>query len=764
MSGERLMPEPGPAETEGTTRVPPIDTSGIGARAGEAHPPIIPLGVRRAIEQQYGTGLSEDEMRGILRAHERQAEAQAEEGEGERRMTRKKLEPDEYYVYINNPQLGYEIGVPWKKTREAQEKHIKEVLGRIEISKSDITQQMQVDYQNALSVLEVLEVQNGGKNPVTKEDLTPDQIKEQQSWAKKMRFEMKARIDFHKAFLAYESGGSVKEVADAMSKIPSAWLDIIFEFQEKIPGTEETFNPFVEAIQYYEDHGHEFARNNIAKGRERFGDKVQKYLTDFVARKSLGIDPNTDIESLPDEIKGNYKTFIKDKEKEYAWAQNMAERLFRSTGRAIMYDYLVVNKDGKDKNGDPAEERMVDIHYKPLNNENVEWAGGRDTCDYPMSKILRFRENLATSSESKLMRPHLELMDGVDIFGGDFWSRTVRGSNVKNGSGVLVTYRLPREAFEVKVAKKVEELINQDGVARGDAEGIARRLLLKKYFPVDRPVSTDPRANEYYKADVYADRDDVDNTGEMVGRIDFRQMERKKTKNGDLEAGVEFSGIEFEENSGDSPWGIWTVRRLGGAEEAKKGLTENSASFLLNPNFESLSKLISTFDATKDNAWKVKEQLLKNFIKYARGKDIEGTGKPRLSEDEILAGVNKLTGLTDPNAPQFVQMPERQAILKNYFNIEISPEETERIKQEAMELARLEVLNKYAGLNKSKEEIDAEIKNNAEKRINKMTNAALNNQIENRTDTNLAKSFGGNLVLGFLEKSLKQVLAELGVK
>lgn len=624
------------------------------------------------------------------------------------------------YEWIHSQQLG-EVPVKWRKERQEAEKDIKTLLGRIEIAKSSITEQMQVDVAQAKSVLEVLEVREKDKDE-SGNALSPQQIKEQQDWAKKMRLEIRVRIDFHQAFFAYENKGSVKDVCEAVSSIPSAWMDVIFELKEKIPSGEiregrDTFNPFIEAMQYYEDHGHEFARHNIATGRVEFGKKV--------------------MEDLEKRFGGNAK--------DYEWAQNMAERMFRTTGRAIMYDYLVINK-GK------ANERMVDINYKPQGSEKIEWAGGRDGCDYPMSKILRFRENLATSSEGNMMRPHLELMDGVDIFGGDFWSRTVRGSNVKNGSGALWTYRVKREDFVGKVEAKTRDLMEKDGKTREEAEEIARKL----YFAIDKPDPADQRANEYYEADIYTDREHADNEGEMVGRINFRQMERIKGEDGKLK-----SGIEFEENSGDSPWGIWIVRRLGGAEEAKKGLTENASSFLLNPNFESLSKLMSTFDATKENHWAVKEQLLKNFIKFARSKDIEGTGRPRLSEDEILAGVNKLTGLTDPNAPQFVQMSERMGILSEYFNIKIPDSEIEKIREQAMGQAIKELDQEVAKGLKTREAANKEIAGRAELISNRMINGKLNGKIEGRVNRKFAGSFAGNFILGTFKEVLKQAFPDL---
>lgn len=708
MPGERLMADGtigGGTESERGAGAPrAVDTPGVGSgRAG------IPPTDREVLERYLGP-LPDDEALHRVGRETGQPDNSINEEDG-RRMSRRKLEPNHHYEYINNPQLGYEIGVPWPNSREDQEKHVKEILGRIEISKSSITEQMKVDYQQALSVLEVLEIKNSGKNPVTKEDLKHDQIKEQQAWAKKMRLEMRVRLDLHNAFFAYENGGSVKEVAEAISKIPSAWMDVIFELKEDIPGTKESFNPFVEALQYYEDHGHEFARHNVATGRVEFGKKVMADL-----ERRFG---------------GNAKN--------YEWAQNMAERLFRSTGRAIMYDYLVINKGGKDKYGNKAEEREENIYYKPLKNESVEWAGGRDGCDYPMSKILRFRENLATSSEGNLMRPHIELLDGVDIYSSDYW-RIISDKNIKNGISPVKTMKITQEALDKKITAetvKREELVRKGEITREQADKEIRKIR-DGYFVVRAPDLTsisDPneriRQKEYFDADIYSDRESADNEGEKVEKIDFRQMARKRNDKGEL-----VSGIDFEETMGDSPWGIWTVRRLAGPEEAKKALTGDPSCFLLNPNFESLGKLINTFDYSKDNAWKVKEQLLRNFIKYARSEKIERTGKEKYTEEEILAGVNKLTGLTENNGVQFVQLPERSNILKTFFNIELSPKEEKEIE------------GKYSDSKKIEEE------------KSKKLDGMINRKIERK----YGKTFLLWFLWGVLKGSWKTLLGELGIK
>lgn len=772
MSGERLMPD-GTAGPEITTGAPPIETS-------LAIPP-------KTLKEELGLDFDPTEEAEIVRDYRRKRELQdALEREGlekararEREYARSGIsrkekqaqmaerfgypaeaKKDFKYEWIHSQQLG-EIPVEWPKTQDIAEKHIKDVLGRIEIAQASITQQMQVDYQNAQSVLEVLEVRESDEdeNGIA---FTQKQIENQQKWAAKMRLEMKARYELHQAFFKYENGSSIKNVQEAMMGLDSGWMDVIFGLEEKIPETGEVFNPFVKALQYYEDHGHEFARHNIRGLRTVFGEKVQVHILDFVARKSLGIDP--DKKELTQDEQVKIAKFIQGKEKTYQWAQNMAERLFRSTGRAIMYDYLVINKD-------KPNERMVTLDYTPVGDERIEWAGGRDGCDYPMSKIYRFRENMKTSSEGGLQRGHIELLDGVDLFAGDFWTRTIRkdyiaiSKTIPKSPESLYTIRITKDDFESKVKDRVEDFMARDKLTRERAEVAAREFLLTKFSVIDKPNFSTiadskerQRAEEYYYADIYSDRQTANNSGELVRHIDFSRMERKLDENGNVTEGIKFTDM------GDTPFSLWGSRMLSGPGGVLDKLTGDRETFLLNPTFQSLGKLINEFDYSKGNAWKVKEQLLVNFIKYARGEigDIEGTGKRRLSEDDILAGINQLTGFTDENAPQFVQPQERVRILADYFNIKLSDRKIRSLKKQAEREAEIEINVKYPSM--SKEEKEIAIKALAEKKAGIKINKRLNNKIEGRINRKFIASFGGWFLWGAIKGGLKQALAELGIK
>lgn len=855
MERGKYMPEgttgPGPeAENPtGTTNEQELH-AGATANTAEVRPPAETMlenpGVLQQLMDQLRQAfpnMTDQQIMAKIRSNdERGRQRQAAEGEEieevGRRASTKKLPDGYYHEWINNPQMGIETSVPWPKERIAQEKHIREIMARMEIAKTDITQQMQVDFQNAQSILEIISLRDAeDETRATNKKLTLDQIEDQQIWAKDMLNEMKARFAFHKAFLAYENQSSIKAVSDAARQLAPDYYNSIFEIEEAIQepgGGEHRFNPFLYAMQYYEDHGHEFARSNSETGRPEFSKKVQRYLLDYADRKRLGIDPNKSLDSFSDAEKkasndlfrerickikmgidpsklvaelsetekANYDqkfNAIKDYDtaklqeyfksekftfrerlrydkfvsKEYEWAANMAERLFRFTGRATMYNYLVINK-GK------VTERVVKFDYDGV--EKAEWADGGDGCDYDMRKILRMREFI--KAEGFATRGVAELLDGVDIYAGDFWTRTVVNNYLKaqipEGEKAILSSRVSQAQLEWKI----KDLIEKDKYTEEEA----KEKVAKLYYvvtPVSQTTKEDleaktkeymdkdnlPRAKaeelarayyeRFHQADILGDREGSDNKGEEVKRINFLLMRR--TKNTGLnfdEMKDSVDGRTFSE-MGTTPMGLWATRYVDGPESARKPLSDEAKAFLRLPTFETLGALINTFDYSKAESWKTKKQLLINFIKFARSRRGD-TGKQRLSEEEILSGVNKLTGLTDENAPQFVQLQERLEVLQDYFDIKISKKDRAKIEKQATIEAQLEVdLKNVKQLPPNSDEYKAELENTIEKIKNRMVNEKLNGIIENRINRKFIASFAGWFAYGAVKAGLESFWKEI---
>lgn len=746
---------------------PEITSSGIKGR------PQIPPADREVLEKYLGPLPDDEALRG------RTEDAGRPDGEGvERRGTERrdpytgltdgellKLPWDEVEAYHKLPdktgylsirildQMGRQMWVYWPKDENEARKKVRNIIGEIELSREDVGKQLSLEKDRIESVLKSIE-------------RLPDkeEYKEFKQSSKKLDYELKAREKFHVAFYQYEHSSSIEAITKAATDMLTVeekeknFFNTIFEIEERIDkpdGSPEFVNPFVEALQYYEDHGHEFARNNSQANAPYFAKKVQRYLAAREACIKLGLKPDelpTRVESFDSykqkpenrdktyndyqlfteqEQEKLYKQFIESKGgkyenfisivdsryKEYAWAQNMAVRLFRFSGRGEMHDYLVINKG---KEGERA------VHWDYEGPESVSWASGGEGCDYDIRKNSRFREYLR--QEGGLLRSHIELLDGVDIFGGDFWSRTIRPKDKD-----FLTY--DKSNIRKPVQGKDGSFPYYDRQPSRNYNDKGERIKL-----VDgKEEKMEPW--EIKEEDERLRMDD-DNYGERVGHLNFRLLQRK-FKDGKLESGFSFDDM------GVTPMGLWAVRFVGAPENAKKALSGEPDAFLLNPNFESLGKLLNAFDATKAEAWETKKHLLRNFIKYARSEKIEGTGKEKYTEDEILAGVNKLTGLTDQNGVQFVQLPERAAILREFFNIKISEKDEEKINK---------LVEKKCG---TKTEVNtARFDFEEAKEINKKLNFLVDKRL-NRKFMNL---FIIGFLMGLTKEFIQSLIKELGIK
>lgn len=543
-------------------------------------------------------------------------------------------------------QMGRHMWVYWPKDEAQATTRVRDVVGRIELAREDVDPQLSLEYQRIQAILgaikasKVLEQGFDLEHKLVRiED--GNQIKKIKEFNERLGTEFKGRRTFHQAFFTYETQSSIEAVVKSAVTLGPNDFNALFAMEEIIPGTNKPFNPFVVALQFYEDHGHEFASNNSETGRPEFGKQVFAHIAAHIEK--IAREKGIEVPVINSE--------------DYKWAQNMAERFFRFSGRAEMYDYLVWEDDKTGKKQivkyfDPA---VHPVYGTPHKGEKipVRWASDRDGCDYDMTKIIRFREFLRAEGG---LRAHIGLLNDVDTFGGDLLTRTVRAAK----PGIpFITYRVPKEELEERIKAKTKDLIDKDKKTPEEAKEIATKLYLE----------IDEQNQLYAEADSFTDRDDLnnkgdnkgDNKGEQVGHLDFSLLQRTKIKN---EAGEEiYEGFDFK-SMGTTPLGLWVTRYVNGPEKLREALMGKAESFLINPNIESYRALINAFDFQKIFSHENLRQLGINLIDFSQNKRKEKTGRPNLNRTEIIAMVNDLTGLTDPNKPAVFNMEDRKEILE----------------------------------------------------------------------------------------------------
>lgn len=633
----------------------------------ETLPPIPPE--RRAeLEVEFGRSLSESEIRYIDQVEfEQQAKmraahkAQIEAGETERRdpysgLTDKQLlalpwdeaqsnhqlpEKEGFITIRLRDQMKRQYWVYWPQDEKKAQEKVRDLLGRIELGKANLGEDPDLndEYQSMLMILGTLEryrktnhklelgVNEVGMTVVLENDEIETKIKGE---SEELIKENRARNAFRGAFLNYEMQSDNKVViSEARKLFDPEYLNTLFAIDE-----------FVDALQYYEDNGFRFAEHNSNEGRLVFAKEAQMHLAHLEAIK-LDLVPGSD----------DYKQFIDTNHEKNAWVQFLAERFFRFTGRASEYDHLVVEEDGKDI--DPKTGKLIKIkravswtYSGPL---TVSWASGGSGCDYETRKTIRLRDWLRY--ENKSGRVQIKLLNGADMYAGDFCSKTMARAGSK-----LDIREDKDNSQSLIVASDQKDLDN--------LEFLTYKVARTRYF------DTDIKEYKWTERFVEADRNTADNTGERVGRINFKKV--KETK-------YTFTTMD------DSPFGLWTTRYFEGPDKARQALTADDG-FLLNPNFDTLKKTEGIWDFEKGgdsdqtiaelraHAWKTKETLTENTTSYLKHDRFEATGKENYDDEKITAGLNDLAGLTKDGDRPFIGLTEWIRIMQKELGIKMTKE------------------------------------------------------------------------------------------
>ncbi|MFA5932640.1 MAG: hypothetical protein WCV81_00070 [Microgenomates group bacterium] len=528
-------------------------------------------------------------------------------------------------------QMQRQMWVYWPKDAEVARKRTRALLSRIELEKGSLSQQITTEYTRINSILGSLKGEEIPLGETDEEKRAYSEAKNMQDEAKNMLEEVEARMIFREISLQYENSSDLNVVIKAaQEKLQPEHFTAIYGMKQISPKTETEFNPFIQALQYYEEHGEEFTVFSAFENRPLFAAKVQGHLV-----KEFGGKPE-----------------------DYAAAQLLAERMFRFTCRAVMFDSLVdkgimvftekkKDKDGKDvwvaeskwsiyqkrqiaeyrkykkdledavENKTPLPElpvlepipeelRITDDYYegKKLNGAvyyvtdpdgkqhkrevKFDWIGGGDGCDYDTRRTMKQRDLVI--KEQATIHAHVQLINKVDCYGGDFFTRNEGVASLFEKESGFIKYGVPGMEW--------------------------------------------------------LDRKDH-NAGGKVGRVDFKKLE-----------GRDFSPM------GRGLMGLWASRCVQGAEGVRDALTKTSESYLRNPTVESLRKLMDAFAFSKKNQDEAKEALAVDFIDFAQTTREERTGKPKYNNAEIVSMANDLAGLTDPNKPPFFTLDTRKKVLE----------------------------------------------------------------------------------------------------
>lgn len=380
MERETIMPEgtdtPEIAQTEvGLTRTHNIE---------ELLAPL-PRRAQQYSEQPIKTGTTQDETQTRLRTGSFNPQEAA--------ITRKE---GDYWVYLDSQ--GRELGrLPviaggahhWEQDSDVESLTIRSEYGEQEVHWPKDNKHKIARMRAVLSRMEATNQEDGGPavGSLVREvggvvsALLTHKDNAYRETGEAIQLELYARIRLHRAFLQFIGGGSVKEVGAAANSLGAQDFNTLFRTED-----------FRRSLNYYEQHAITFLSGTL-EAKQNFRREVRSILAQ--AHGEDLNDPN---------VLSRY----------FGW-QNMAERFWQISGRMAMFYRTLPN----DPNIDETEQRK---------KGDVKWNGATAPgSNFALRRLFRFREYLET--QVKNMRPHAQLIDGIDFKIGDFFTTIVTGGD-----------------------------------------------------------------------------------------------------------------------------------------------------------------------------------------------------------------------------------------------------------------------------------------------------------------------------------------------
>ncbi len=375
--------------------------------------------------------------------------------------------------------------------------------------------------------------------------------------AENMKRELMARAALHDFSLIYTKTTSADAISESAPILKAEHFNTLF----KIPEIRKAF-------LIYENRAREFL---AARGQRKID--IQQEIA-----REIG---NGDV------VKGE-------------WAQRIAERLWRITGRAAFHDGL--------RPRDP---------QKP---EEVEFIGEGSGGDFVLRRVFKFKEWLQTSRKSTPVAENL--LPYVDLKAVDFWSQ-VAGS------------------LEGNILKQLRGQFSEDELAQDP-----------KQFKQKLGVEND---NEFHGCNTlfeYLKHRAEQTIGSTLG-IKKEEIEvgaeLKWPKSLEKIGQLDMSNIDFN-LLGEGFYGTYVYFNIASPEKARDALVGKTSSFLRQPSYDGLKQLVDIFGYQQADQYETKARLLEGFLRLAMSDEAKNWGlikTDRMTADGAINNSKNDLGLPD---------------------------------------------------------------------------------------------------------------------
>lgn len=539
--------------------------------------------------------------------------------------TRRPSKDDEEEVWVYNTNYQREMPVYIKKTLEAMQGEMRSRLNRAESFTRGFSDPMSGVAEPLQEVVMWIRALEQVGNQELGDSKTLDKGKERIGWAKELRDEFDARSFLHEFFIYFLGKEDENNLFDNSQMMKSKYFNTYFKFkevQEAIILLENNAERYLRSRGEIRTPGGVSADQAETKGDVRLA--LTKEMAKIVAdeNEKIGIEAMSD-----DEIIRNY-----------GWAFNMAERVWRISARPAMYDQLELNGD---EPGFISEAYNHDLLYRrALNVVNGAIANKKGFSLWP------------------------PLLAGVDLSNKDFFSRALRfieeveKPNIEvqilrtdyNGRGKGDLNEVEKKEFDSKVERALFEFFRDE------------YHFVKDY---------DEKTNKYSWPSLKATRQEIEE-GMVFGRgqdtVKFAQKITEKTWRGLFK----FNWEKISETS----YRGWHYMDVVFVEKLRKQHFANERaqeSFLANPGSKTLANVYKEIQYRGGSIPGIMTQLLENTWTYMAHERKGHTGVHNAGWDELesmLANAIETGVVTHGMAREAMKKAVKNDLLILYKDVE----------------------------------------------------------------------------------------------
>jgi len=458
-------------------------------------------------------------------------------------------------------------------------------------------------------------------DPTNKENIDDVKEKKRDDLLNRLYNEYAARTYLNQTYQAYEKADDAAKVSGALSGMRFEWMNTLFRDVPELK--------FL--LQYYVDHGTEFSEKKDPitgkDNKKEFQEKARAYATEKERGEKMRKQYSEIVlggDVPPEDIS-------KFEAKDMEWAQNLAERVWQMLGRRGSQD-------------------RVSGFFEDEGSK--EWGDDPQGGNLVLRKVLRWKDWVIYQKGA--LRPHIELMDGIDLDQNDFVTQIAGqiDSSPKNKENIKKQNKKIIEAFRAKKWMDVEVVISKMKPEDRNDEAKIIEAVEKTHPHILEELFKD---DKYKSLVIENEEEDPNDKKKKIKKYQANTLVRdvviagaqgrvKAIRNGKeemitVDASVKAQSVNFEEVDwdefdfrifGTNPMAYWSYRNIQQPDAARDALIKGSETFLRMPNDQTIKAAADSLSYLSAKQWDQKTNIVVRYLEF-----LQSDGAREAFQDKI---------------------------------------------------------------------------------------------------------------------------------